>query len=312
MVSPSQVPTIRARLRRTYSVEAELVFVALVLLAWQAIRIPLEGNLEVSLAHADSVLGFERALSVDVEGAVIERVSEAGLTPLLTWLYTNIHLPVLFAFLAAVRLYDPARYPRVRTIFVLSFVPAVFVIGLYPLAPPRWHAAFGLEPGRDHAALVAIPRDGLPGDQVRATVARELDRRAARFLSTVRRDRAAFLVEVADEPAALALAWMTRSQSSGAASGSAKPSPSFAARSRRAGAISTSVTSVPGRRAASRAASAPTVPAPTTAMRSPGPGAPSRAGMNQAGSATPSESTASASQGRPRSPGVTRGGLRRG
>ena len=153
MVSLSQVPAIRARLRRTYSVEAELLFVALVLLAWQAIRIPLEGNLEVSLAHADSVLGFERALSVDVEGAVIERVSEAGLTPLLTWLYTNIHLPVLFAFLATVRLYDPARYPRVRTIFVLSFVPAVFVIGLYPLAPPRWHAAFGLEPAPTHADL---------------------------------------------------------------------------------------------------------------------------------------------------------------
>jgi purine catabolism regulator len=41
---------------------------------------------------------------------------------------------------------------------------------------------------------------------VRAAVARELDRRAARYLSTVRRDRAAFLVEIADEPAALALA----------------------------------------------------------------------------------------------------------
>jgi hypothetical protein len=134
-------------------VEAELAFVALVLLAWQAVRIPLEGNLDVSLAHAESVLGFERALSLDVEGAIIERVSDAGLTPLLTWLYTNIHLPILFAFLAAVRLYDPARYPRVRTIFVLSFVPAVFVIGLYPLAPPRWHAAFGLEPTPDQADL---------------------------------------------------------------------------------------------------------------------------------------------------------------
>ncbi len=153
MVSLSHVPSIRARLQRTYSVEAELVFVALVLVAWQAIRIPLEGSLDVSLGHAESVLRFERALSLDVEGAVIERLSDAGLTPLLTWLYTNIHLPVLFAFLAAVRLYDPARYPRVRTIFVLSFVPAVFVIGLYPLAPPRWHAAFGLEPAPDQADL---------------------------------------------------------------------------------------------------------------------------------------------------------------
>jgi purine catabolism regulator len=38
------------------------------------------------------------------------------------------------------------------------------------------------------------------------TVARELDRRAVRYLSTVRRDRAAFLVEVPTEEAALGLA----------------------------------------------------------------------------------------------------------
>ena len=70
----------------------------------------------------------------------------------------------------------------------------------------RRMAAFGLEPGRQHATLVAIPRDGRAGGQVRAAVARELDRRAIRYLSTVRRDRAAFLVEIADEEAALALA----------------------------------------------------------------------------------------------------------
>ena len=70
----------------------------------------------------------------------------------------------------------------------------------------RRMAAFGLEPGRQHATLVGIPRDGRAGGQVRAAVARELDRRAIRYLSTVRRDRAAFLVEIADEEAALTLA----------------------------------------------------------------------------------------------------------
>ena len=52
--------------KRTYSVEAELVFVALVLLAWHAIRIPIEGDVTTSLAHADDVLRLERALSLDV------------------------------------------------------------------------------------------------------------------------------------------------------------------------------------------------------------------------------------------------------
>lgn len=70
----------------------------------------------------------------------------------------------------------------------------------------RRMAAFGLEPERTHAALVAVSRDGRPGDRIRLGLAVELDRRAARYLSTARRGRAAFLVEASDEDAALTLA----------------------------------------------------------------------------------------------------------
>ena len=129
--------------KRTYSVETELVFVALVLLAWHAIRIPIEGDVATSLAHADDVLGFERALSLNVEHGVIGRLDDAGITPALDWLYTNIHLPVLFAFIAAARLLAPERYPVVRTTFALAFLPAALVIWLYPLAPPHWLPEFG-------------------------------------------------------------------------------------------------------------------------------------------------------------------------
>jgi purine catabolism regulator len=70
----------------------------------------------------------------------------------------------------------------------------------------RRMAAFGLEPERAYAALIAVPVDGLASERLRATVARELDRRAVRYLSTSRRDRAAFLVEAPSEEEALALA----------------------------------------------------------------------------------------------------------
>ena len=120
------------------------MFVALVLLAWHAIRIPIEGDVATSLAHADDVLGIERALSLDVERGVIDRLENANVTPALDWLYTNIHLPVLFGCVAAARLLAPARYPLVRTTFALSFLPAALVIWLYPLAPPHWLPAFGL------------------------------------------------------------------------------------------------------------------------------------------------------------------------
>lgn len=70
----------------------------------------------------------------------------------------------------------------------------------------RRMTAFGLEPERNYAALLAVPRDGLAGERLRAEVADELDRRAVRYLSTARRDRAAFLVEAASEQDVLALA----------------------------------------------------------------------------------------------------------
>jgi len=142
------------RLKTCHSVEAELAFIALVLVAWHAIRIPIEGSVDVSMQHAYDVLRLERALSLDVEARVIDELSPSAKSAL-TWLYTNIHLPVLFGFMAAARLLAPDRYPIVRTIFVLSFVPAAFVIGLYPLAPPHWLPEFGFGGPPSDAALAS-------------------------------------------------------------------------------------------------------------------------------------------------------------
>jgi DNA-binding PucR family transcriptional regulator len=71
----------------------------------------------------------------------------------------------------------------------------------------RRMAAFGLDPARSHAALLAVPAsNGTTGERVRGEVADLLDRRAVRYLSTARPDRAGFLVEVETEEDALALA----------------------------------------------------------------------------------------------------------
>lgn len=141
--------------RRCYSLEVELAIVVGVLVAWQAVRIPLEGGVDESIAHAESVLRFERALSLDLEAWLIDAVSTSAIEPLLGWLYTNIHLPALFAFVAAARLLAPDRYPLLRTTFVLSFVPALLVIGLYPLAPPYWLPELGLGVPPSDAQLTA-------------------------------------------------------------------------------------------------------------------------------------------------------------
>jgi PucR family transcriptional regulator, purine catabolism regulatory protein len=70
----------------------------------------------------------------------------------------------------------------------------------------RRFAAFGLEPERAYAALVAQPANGLPPERLRAAVAKLLDGRSSSYLSAARPDRAAFLVEADGEDVALDLA----------------------------------------------------------------------------------------------------------
>jgi PucR family transcriptional regulator, purine catabolism regulatory protein len=70
----------------------------------------------------------------------------------------------------------------------------------------RRMAAFGLESDRDYAALLAVPRNGLSSERLRDEVAEELERGKVPYLSTARRDRAAFLVGAGSEQDVLTLA----------------------------------------------------------------------------------------------------------
>ena len=65
----------------------------------------------------------------------------------------------------------------------------------------RRMAAFGLDPRRSYAALLAQPVNGSTAEGVRQRLASELDALAVAYVSTARLDRAAFLVEAdQDEP----------------------------------------------------------------------------------------------------------------
>ena len=149
----SRLAKLRRAAQRPYPFHWELGFAALVLLAWQLVRIPIEGDVADSVAHAHQILDLESRLSIDVEPSVIRLGSDPGLNRLLQWAYANLHVPVLFGFLAAARLRAPDRYPRLRTIYVLSFLPAFFVIWRYPTAPPRWIPEIGLGQAPSQAEL---------------------------------------------------------------------------------------------------------------------------------------------------------------
>jgi hypothetical protein len=131
-----------ARVRRVAGrrlpLAGEMAFLAIVIAIWELLRIPIQGSHELSLSHARDWLALEQALYLDIEAAVIRWVHEADLIDLLQWGYHNFHLPVLFGFMALARQLRPERYPFIRSAFVLSHVPALIVIALYPLLPPRW------------------------------------------------------------------------------------------------------------------------------------------------------------------------------
>ncbi len=84
-------------------------------------------------------------------------------------------------------------------------------------------AAFGLDPTRAYAALLAVPVSGGSGETLRHTVAAELDTRALEYLSAARRDRASFLVGASDEDEALGLAAAVATRLDGARVGIGRP-----------------------------------------------------------------------------------------
>jgi hypothetical protein len=136
-----RLEALRRRLLTPARLEIDLLLVLGLLLAWHAVRIPLEGSVPVAMDNARSLLAVERAVHVDVEGSVMDAVGDVR--GLLHFAYQHVHLPLLFGFLAVARLAAPAKYPLVRLTLFLSFVPSALLIGLLPVAPPRWLPELG-------------------------------------------------------------------------------------------------------------------------------------------------------------------------
>jgi PAP2 superfamily len=144
-----RLEALRRRLLSPARLEVDLLLVLGLLLTWQAVRIPLEGSVPVAMENARALLSVERALHIDVEASVLTSVENAR--GALHFAYEHVHLPLLFGFLAVARLAAPARYPLIRLTLFLSFVPSVLLIGLIPVAPPRWLPELGSAgPPTDH------------------------------------------------------------------------------------------------------------------------------------------------------------------
>jgi PucR family transcriptional regulator, purine catabolism regulatory protein len=88
----------------------------------------------------------------------------------------------------------------------------------------RRMAAFGLEPGRRYAAVLAVGATDDSPEATRRAVAVELDARGTHYVSAARRDRAAFLVAAEEEADVLAVAEAVTQSAPGARVGVGRPS----------------------------------------------------------------------------------------
>jgi hypothetical protein len=131
------------RIRRSYSLKAEMGILVAAVFVWQALRIPFGGSVPQALAHAHDWISAERTLHIAIEPTLIRFVHEHGdaLAHGARLFYSNLDETVAFGVLAAMRLVAPLRFPKIRTAFVLTHVPALVVLAVFPLAPPHWVAS---------------------------------------------------------------------------------------------------------------------------------------------------------------------------
>jgi hypothetical protein len=135
------VPAFTHRLRRPHP---ELLFFLGAYLLYLGARYGFAGDPGTAREHAASIVALERSAHVAVESS-IQRTFEADAT---SWVLSNVYLAAQLVVLpgALIALYRWARpiYRRLRATVLATWMIAVPIYGLWPVAPPRL-AGLGIE-----------------------------------------------------------------------------------------------------------------------------------------------------------------------
>ncbi|MFN8122481.1 MAG: phosphatase PAP2 family protein [Thermoleophilia bacterium] len=163
---------VASAVRRTHSLPAEIAVILVTMLAWQVLRLPFEVSAERAVAATRALVDLERHLGAYREPGIVTFVqSHHDLARVVRWWYGHMDEGPVLGILVAMWFIDPARYPVVRTAFVLAHLPALALLALYPSAPPRWLAGYpygaGPPPGwegglRNSTAAVVSLHVGIP------------------------------------------------------------------------------------------------------------------------------------------------------
>jgi hypothetical protein len=115
----------------------ELAFFLGAYLLYIGARWVFAGDPAVARDHAAWIVGLERSLGVAFEAGVQRALDAPTLAWLLSAVYMAAQLVVLPGALVALHRWAPAVYRRLRTTVIATWMLAVPIHGLWPVAPPR-------------------------------------------------------------------------------------------------------------------------------------------------------------------------------
>ena len=134
----------------------ELLFFVGAYLLYIGARWVFAGDPRTAIEHAQWIVGLERSTHVAIEASVQGALS----APVVSWLLSNVYLAAQLVVLpgALILLYRRARpiYRRLRTTVIATWMIAVPIHGLWPVAPPRL-SGLGI---RDTVSAQIVPLSG--------------------------------------------------------------------------------------------------------------------------------------------------------
>jgi membrane-associated phospholipid phosphatase len=144
-----------ARHVRAIGRRPELALFAAAYLLYTAARWFFAGHLAEAREHAEGIVGLERSAHAAIEGS-IQRALDTGVA---SWLLSNVYLAAQRVVLprALIGLYRRSRpvYRQLRTTVIATWLIAVPVFALFPVAPPRL-AGIGIADTVSSQAAVAL------------------------------------------------------------------------------------------------------------------------------------------------------------
>jgi membrane-associated phospholipid phosphatase len=115
----------------------ELVLFAFAYLLYSLGRWVAVGDTDVATRHAHWIVDLERSASLDVEATVQDALSGSFWLWLLNHLYIAAQLVVVPGALVFLYRRNPLRYAQLRNTVLLTWLVALPIYALYPVAPPR-------------------------------------------------------------------------------------------------------------------------------------------------------------------------------